>query len=298
MREDLLPPNSTALEQTISRACAPGILNLGDAGIRGRKFDPPDNWLDPLIYEYALGEISPWFADKRELIAQGVKWARLRGTPSALHLAFSWIGMTAAIEEERPDPAHPDNAQGLEGSTPVRHFAGYQIHPQQPIDSATLCQLVHLSLLSQPVRARLSRLYHGYDVRRLILSEGELDHHLLSADSGVRPSREQMPCLPWADGYIPPLLSFGQIFAAHVIVPEALVQGSVSIHMARRLDAREADMPILDDLPEPREVETAILTEGQTGSHAIYHGQLWTGTNWASADSWVSTRTIITGSTT
>lgn len=298
MRVDLLPPNSTPLEQKLSAACQPGILDLGDAAIRGRKFDPPDNWLDHLIYEYALGELSPWISDKRRLIAEGVTWTRLRGTPAALHMAFAWIGETAKIEEETPGRAQDIDARGIEGDTPTRHFAEYQLAPEAIPDAATLCQLVRLAHLSQPVRSRLARVYHGHDVRRLVLDEGRLNEHLLSADSGVRPTPEQLSCLPWAadDGrFVPPLLSFRAHYAAHLVLDEPLIECVITLTIARRITSWEADIPILDDLPEPREIETGITTQGQTAAHSIYGGQVWTGINWHVAGSWNDTRTIVSG---
>ena len=126
MRTDLLPPNSTALEQALAQIGA-GILELGDDdAIRGRKFNPPDNWLDALIYEYALGEITPYFDDKRRLIREGIRWGRCRGTPRSLHLAFAWVGLDADIIEAGPSAETNDPNASYQ---PHRHFAEYDLRP-------------------------------------------------------------------------------------------------------------------------------------------------------------------------
>ena len=143
MRTDLLPPNSTDLERKLAQVGAPAILDLGDdAAIRGRKFDPPENWLDALIWEYALGEITPYISDKRRLISEGIRWTRLRGTPASLHSPFRGLGWTPTSSSRRLPSSTtirtlptghiatlPSTACARTGCPPRRKFASWSTWP-------------------------------------------------------------------------------------------------------------------------------------------------------------------------
>ena len=289
MRTDLLPPNSTDLERKLAQVGAPAILDLGDdAAIRGRKFDPPDNWLDALIWEYALGEITPYISDKRRLIREGIRWTRLRGTPASLHLAFSWVGLDADIIEspssiERNNPDAPYR--------PHRHFAEYDLYPQGIPAPAQICQLVNLALLSQPVRSRLWRFVHGYDRGVFKLDDSALDDALLDDDSGIRIGGAQLPCLP--DGS-QPKISFGVVHASWAMYEGATVIAATSITIVRHITSAEAAYVLyLDDLPLPFEIYTIQLGSGAPRAVALYYGQIWADQPWPRAG-WTTVNTLIT----
>lgn len=184
--DHLLPANATPLEQALSRATdAHTRLALPVDAIRQFKTDPADALLPWLIWEYGLGELLPYLPEPRLAIAQGVLWQRLRGTPAALSTALPWIGMSATLEQEPP---------GV-------HFASFQLDPGRVLDDDTaIANLIAIARLSAPARARLSRIYHGHDLRRVVLSESRLGQALLSDHSGVF----------WRDGLTK--LSFGRSF--------------------------------------------------------------------------------------
>ncbi|MCZ4128623.1 phage tail protein [Stutzerimonas balearica] len=169
--DHLLPANATPLEQTLSLATDPLFrLALPADAIRQFKSDPSDPLLPWLIWEYGLGELLPYLPEPRRAIAEGILWQRLRGTPAALATALSWIGMRATVEQEPP---------GV-------HFAEFQLDPGQVLDSDTaIANLIAIARLSAPARSRLSRIYHGYDLRRVVLDESRLGEALLSDHSGV-----------------------------------------------------------------------------------------------------------------
>lgn len=153
----ILPSNASPYE--IAAAESTDILTrLGaDADVIARfKSVPNDPVLPFLIWEYGLGEIQQYLIDPRAVIREGVKWQRLRGTPAALRMAFSWIGQEVEIEEDSG-----------------AHWATYQLGLQQIADTEDVRRNLHLARLSQPARCRLWRIYTDvFDRRPIIVSEG------------------------------------------------------------------------------------------------------------------------------
>jgi len=167
----LLPANATPLEQALSLASDPlPRLALDADALRRYKTEPTDALLPWLIWEYGLGELLPYLPEPRRAIAEGLRWQRLRGTPAALTTALPWIGMSATLEQEPP---------GV-------HFASFQLDPGRVLDDdAEIARLIAIARLSAPARSRLSRIFHGYDLRRMVLAHSRLGEALLSDHSGV-----------------------------------------------------------------------------------------------------------------
>lgn len=204
--DHLLPANATALEQALSLATdSLSRLAMPADAIRPFKTDPADALLPWLIWEYGLGELLPYLPDPRRAIAEGILWQRLRGTPAALTTALSWIGLGATVEQEPP---------GV-------HFAEFQFDPGRVLDDdGEIANLLAIALLSAPARSRLSRLYHDWDLRRVVLDESVLGEALLSDHSGVR----------WMDGQT--RLSFGR---THHAQPQAGPWSIAALHAPHRL---------------------------------------------------------------
>jgi len=238
--DHLLPANATPLEQALSLATDPlARLALPADAIRQFKTDPSDPLLPWLIWEYGLGELLPYLPEPRRAIAEGILWQRLRGTPAALATALSWIGMRATVEQEPP---------GV-------HFAEFQLDPGQALDSDTaIANLIAIARLSAPVRSRLSRIYHGHDLRRVVLDESRLGEALLSDHSGVF----------WKDGLTK--LSFGRVRKfAHPPQDISLVP----VHESTRFAvARLIDRYLLDF--------SALGDPGHTRNEEILHSHLFT----------------------
>ena len=184
-REHLLPSNATDLERALSLSMDPmPRVGPGIAALRSFKFDPVVSLLPWLIWEYGLGELLPYLPDPRRAIAEGILWQRLRGTPRALEVALSWVDTIVTVEQEVP---------GV-------HYAEFQIDPGRVIDDDQWIERVlAIVRLSAPARSRLSRMYHGYDLRRFLLDTDLLGDALLCDNSGV---------IWWGDGYTK--LSFGR----------------------------------------------------------------------------------------
>lgn len=238
--EHLLPANATPLEQALSLATdSLSRLALPTDAIRQFKTDPSDPLLPWLIWEYGLGELLPYLPEPRRAIAEGILWQRLRGTPAALATALSWIGMRATVEQEPP---------GV-------HFAEFQLDPGQVLDSDTaIANLIAIARLSAPVRSRLSRIYHGHDLRRVVLDESRLGEALLSDHSGVF----------WKDGQTK--LSFGRGFAQHALASGQQIapnREAVRFAVARLIDRYLLDFSALGDA-------------GHTPNEEILHSHLFT----------------------
>ena len=238
--EHLLPANATPLEQALSLTTdSLSRLALPTDAIRQFKTDPSDPLLPWLIWEYGLGELLPYLPQPRQAIAEGILWQRLRGTPAALTTALAWIGASATIEQEPP---------GV-------HFAEFQLDPGQVQGSDTaIANLIAIARLSAPARSRLSRIYHGYDLRRVVLDESRLGDALLSDHSGVL----------WKDGQTK--LSFGrvsQLANPPVDISLAPAREAVRFAVARLIDRYLLDFSALGD-------------PGHTLNEEILHSHLFT----------------------
>ncbi len=181
----LLPANATTLEQSLSLASdSLARLALTADAIREFKIEPADPVLPWLIWEYGLGELLPYLPDPRQAILEGIRWQSLRGTPRALQMALGWIGADEVF---------------VEPEVPGVHFSEFQIDPGFVLDDdRRIGDLIAIAQLSAPARSRLSRIYHGWDLRRFLLDESYLGDALLSDHSGVF----------WQDGATK--LSFGR----------------------------------------------------------------------------------------
>lgn len=143
----------------------------GVALIRTAKEVLPDGWPMFLVWEYGLEELLPYLPDPRVVLTTGLQWQRIKGTPASLRIALAWLGLTAVVEQETPTG---------------RHWFEYQVDPGRQPTRAELENLVGLARLSAPVGTRLSRVFHGYDLRRAIYDyTAWSDGSLYSDHSGV-----------------------------------------------------------------------------------------------------------------
>ena len=239
-RDPLLPTNATVLERALSVSTDLLTRLAGEAeALAGFKTDPADSLLPWLIWEYGLGELLPYLPEPRKAITEGIRWQRLRGTPAALTTALSWIGATATVEQE----------------TPGIHFAEFQFDPGQVLESdETIANLIAIARLSAPARSRLSRIYHGWDLRRVVLDESRLGEALLSDHSGVF----------WRDGLTK--LSFGRVRKfAQPAQDIALIPAREAVRFAT---ARLLDRYLLSF--------SALGDPGHTPNEEILHAHLFT----------------------
>lgn len=179
---DLLPSNATRLERDLSRT-GDLLPHLG-AGVErirnAKRVDIPDSVVPWLIYEYGLGEITPYVPNLRQALAEGIQWQRLRGTRQAIEIGLGWIDFEGHIEESESG---------------TRRWSDFQVALEEaPADLSDISNLVGITGLSAPIRSRLARVYGGYDERRFILDDHRLGEGLLCDHSGVylRPDWPQL----------------------------------------------------------------------------------------------------------
>lgn len=235
----LLPSSASAPERALEMAMrVQPAVHDGVDGILTFKETPPDSVVLWLVWEYGLEALLPYLADGREAIAKGLPWSRIKGTPASVIEALSWLGLDAAVEEEEADSAH---------------WPEYMIDPGEvPGPGARLPDAVALAGLSAPVGTILSRLYHGYDVRRFKL-DGSAWGDLLSDYSGV------------TDDDMGVVLSFGRTTDSHATLGDdplpgtALNRGHVTRHIYE--DRVVWDFGRFGDVP--------VLNYGMMHSHLV-----------------------------
>ena len=213
MSINLLPNNATKLERGLATSADP-IPKLGQILERirdGKRVDIPDAVIDWLIYEYGLGEVTPYLTDPRQAIVQGIQWQRVRGTPRAVQLGLGWINFPAEVEESEAG---------------TLRWAEYQLGLEDgPADHSQIGQVVGISGISQPARARMFRIHGGwYDYRRFLLNDHALsDGSMLCDHTGtyVRPD--------W------PQLSFGREYEFGALpLPAETTPGVVDVYAPSR----------------------------------------------------------------
>ena len=275
-RHDLLPPNATTLERDFSRSTSSLQRTGGPVPIirTAKRVNIPDSVVPWLIYEYGLGEILPYLGNnQRQAIADGVLWQRIRGTPEAVRIALSWIGVTGLIDESEGGSARWAEYQlGLSAAT-----TGEQI-----IDD-----IVGVTRISSPVRSRLQRIYAVYDFRRFVLDDSLLsDGGMLSDHSGVRPRPD------W------PQISYGEIHSS--LVQENATAASAHTEvisvLVRNFDRFLLDHSLMDE--EWHTLNNPGMLTSQEGVSGRYEGQTWTWITWQPSTTWLNTNAVASSSVT
>ncbi|MGF7173515.1 phage tail protein [Azospirillum doebereinerae] len=171
MTVTLLPPSASGFERAVEAATAADDRFPSLAPLRRAKLGAAAPLVPWLLWEYGLGEVTPYLEDPQRAIREGVLWQRIRGTPAGLRVAFGWRGLDSVLVEEKG---------------PGVHFAEFMVDPGLVPDPRAVLDLIGLARLASPARSRLARIFHGYDIRRFRLDKSGLDGGgLLSDCSGV-----------------------------------------------------------------------------------------------------------------
>lgn len=170
----LLPGSSGLFENAFEEALVErwSVLEAGADAIKGIKFNPPPSFLPFLVYEYGLGELTPYLPNLYNLIDEGIAWQRVRGTLAAVSKGLGWLGYTATLEN------------AWHGRT---WWNSYQLRfPSLPLtDDPDLERIEGISGLSVPKRSQLRRGVYQYDVGALEAGHSRLDDTMLERESGV-----------------------------------------------------------------------------------------------------------------
>jgi hypothetical protein len=174
MLSDLLPGNATAWERAVGEALdTNGSVSPAIVAIRGTKLlAPPPSFLPFLVYEYGLGELTPYVPNLYELIAEGIDWQRVRGTSAAIDLALAWLGYAGDV---------------VEASSRRRFWNLFQLHLDRVRDArADLERIAGVAGLSVPSRSVFWRGYHGLNIQPLTFSHGSWGETHFGEFSGRR----------------------------------------------------------------------------------------------------------------
>ena len=174
MSENLLPTNATAWERGLANGLDEwALLDNAIASIRTAKLvTPPPDFLPFLVYEYGLGELTPYVPSLYQLLGEGVRWQRVRGTPASIEMGLGWLDYAGRLEEE---------------SHYRRHWNMLQLELDRVRDAvADLARLAGVTQLSLPKRSTFWRGFHGFDIRPLTYGEKHWSGSHWSQHSGVR----------------------------------------------------------------------------------------------------------------
>lgn len=174
MTSALLPSASAPWERVLADGMElSGAMGVAINGIVGAKLHQPTASMLPfLVWEYGLGELTPYVPAIHELIDEGLIWQRLRGTVSAVAIGLGWVGYTADIEE---------------ASSTRRFWNSFQLRfDALPIsDVPDLERIEAITQLSIPLRSKLRRGVHLYDIEAAQGDHTLLDGSYLDHESGI-----------------------------------------------------------------------------------------------------------------
>ncbi|MBB4042011.1 hypothetical protein GGR34_003696 [Microvirga flocculans] len=173
-RHDLLPTTYVPLEKGLSLGSdSYTTVDPNVTAMRGIKIvNPPPSFLPFLVYEYGLGELTPYVPNLYELIEEGIDWQRVRGTRAAVAKALGWLGYAAGIEEF---------------SVSRQHWNYFQLALTSIVEGdANLHRIEGVTGLSVPLRSVFWRAFAGYDVRAMEYGRGRWGSKLWGSYSGRR----------------------------------------------------------------------------------------------------------------
>lgn len=171
----LLPSTSGHFEKAVEAAHDGRWVRMQAAVplITSAKENPPPSFLPFLVYEFGLGMLTPYVDNVYDVLSEGVKWFRIRGTYGGLKKGLSFIGITATAE-----PAW--HGRTWWNSCQLRF-------PELPAnDNPLLPRIEGITRLSLPFRSDLRRGVHGYDIQPLEAETTRLDDSHLDVESGTR----------------------------------------------------------------------------------------------------------------
>ena len=210
-RQHILPPATTPLERAWDETL-PAWEELADA-FKTPSEGEPAAFVPWYAAEYGLAEFAPYFDTVPELLAQGLPWLFVRGTAAGVALALRWVGFDAVVIEEDGPYLHIDLGR---------------------ISTAgEVARAAHVVRATIPAHVHFYRVFHGYDLRPIVLDRGPaLDAGMLDGYSGV-------------PGGSDVVVSFGE--RAGRTLPTSPAQGGTGAQTHVRVStSRYDDMPVLD----------------------------------------------------
>lgn len=250
MLSDLLPGNATAWELALGEALdTTTLVSPAIVAIRGTKLlAPPPSFLPFLIYEYGLGELTPYVPNLYELIAEGIDWQRVRGTPAAIDLALAWLGYAGDV---------------VEANSQRRFWNLFQLHLDRVREARSdLDRIAGVASLSVPSRSVFWRGYHGLDIQPLTFSCGSWGETHFGEFSGRRLKEGG------------PLWSFGRVYDFdHTLVEADLVDLGVWLDPVEDEDLGWGDFSW--DSTEANWESSAVRARSEAMASGTIQRQIW-----------------------
>jgi len=156
----LLPPTAPkVLRDVLKSLNFDDVMNPGIDAVAFIKWPEPNpDFLDWLLHELSLSQFAQYRTNPRALYFEGRRLNQLKGTKAAVRMVAYWLGF------------HRIEIRTL-GQAGV-HFPEFQIglgdYPKRPTD---LCKLLDAVNRVKPLRSRLRRVWHGYDVPMFVPSQ-------------------------------------------------------------------------------------------------------------------------------
>ena len=161
----ILPPNSTPLEIAVDTTLPRGWDAMA-AAAEPAATAQNDALLPWLVQHWQLGRFDSLFANKRELLAEGLPWLRERGTAAAVRRAMRWLGYTSI-------------AIDMDG-------ARMHLNPGREVSAADIARIAGVVRASVPLHVAFRRVYYRYDLRALRFDrKPRLDAAVWDNDSGA-----------------------------------------------------------------------------------------------------------------
>ncbi|QIL44648.1 phage tail protein [Acidovorax sp. HDW3] len=166
-----------------------------------------------MAQQWQVAQFAPYFATTAELLAAAIPWLMERGTAASVRRAMSWLGY---------------NGVTIEDIGPWLH-----IDPGRTVNAQQMPAIAKVVLASIPAHVDFYRVYHGNDLRPIVLDKGPaLDAGMLDGYSGV----------PGSDGVVESFaLRAGRTLSVYPVGRPLGARTDVRVSIARY-----ADMPVLD----------------------------------------------------
>lgn len=262
----ILPTGATTLERVIDTTFPRGwdaMADGADPAATGRNA----SLLPWLAQQWQVAQFAPYFNTVDELLAQAVPWLMERGSAASLRRVLRWIGFdNVAIDEDG---------------------AWLHLDLGRPVDAQELAAVVHVVRETLPAHVRFWRVYHGHDLRPIVLDRGPaLDAGMLDGYSGVL----------GASGLVE---SFG-VRAGGTLAASPMGQPHGSATHIRVSVSRYDDMPVLDAWRLDSRVLSGVsggvmeLTTYISNAPALGGGTAWLSALPASVAPWIAPAPTIT----
>lgn len=208
----ILPTASTVMEVVLDTTFPRGWDAMADVA-EPTATSSNAELLPWLAQQWQIAQFAPYFDTVQALLDQAIPWLAERGSAASVRRALGWLGYHSVVIDEDGAWLHID--------------AG------QPLQAVELASVAHVVRASLPAHVHFYRVFHGYDLRPIVLDKGPaLDEGMLDGYSGV----------PGGAGLV---VSFGERNGQ--TLPIASTQNGKGAATNIRINvSRYDDMPVLD----------------------------------------------------